>query len=198
MQRKKRIVRYLCPLCFNDMGLESINPKSVINARPAHSWINMGNIVYDKDKVASDIRCEAAGYFDVYGHCPYCDKDVEFIDIDKGIVDIIQYINQHLHYETLFSCEGHGPHDDAYLIFQCNWDDITYNKILEYFPKDWEIIRTSLSRPQIDIRSSKCEIAIHSKIIVDEKDNIEYINNIESLREFIKMIPVNKFYMRRQ
>jgi hypothetical protein len=180
------------------MGLESIDPKSVVNARPSFNWTNMGNIIYDNNKVATGVKACAPTWFDVYGHCPYCDKDVEFIDMDKGMVDIIQYMNQYLHYETLFCCEGHGPHDDAYLIFQCNWDDVTYSKILEYVPKDWEIFRTSLSRPQIDMRSTKCEIAIHSKMIVDEEDNIKYINNIESLREFIMMLPVNKFYMRRQ
>jgi hypothetical protein len=137
---KENKCRYLCPCCFQDSG---INVKN----RPRVEF----NI--DKDTevetALEKVQFVTSAYLDIWGTCPHCEEEVQFLDIDEGFVRILQIMNNEKNYNTLFCCEGHkddpNNYDIPYFIFEAFWDDKEYyEEILNIVPDGWEIYRTPI------------------------------------------------------
>jgi hypothetical protein len=58
--------------------------------------------------------------------------DDDWKGVDAYIRDFIKELNNSPHISTIFSCEGHGEEDDAYLMFNVSKEgwDIFWNKVL--------------------------------------------------------------------
>jgi hypothetical protein len=138
----KREVRYLCPECFTDMDIELIN-------MPRIEFSSKNDIKVEGNK-AKKIQFVCEGWLSVYGKCNNCKYDGEFIDIDTGFVELIQYLNAGP-YITKYCCTGHyikdeNNYDHPYLVFLCNWDDKTYNKMLRHLPESWNMWKINTSK----------------------------------------------------
>ncbi len=139
----KRDVRYLCPKCFTDMNIEIIN-------FPEIKFSRENDIKVEDNTKAKKIQFVCEGWLSVYGKCTNCKYDGEFIDIDAGFVELIQFLNTGP-YITKFCCEGHYikdkyNYDHPYLIFLCDWDDKTYNNMLEHLPESWKMWKVNTGR----------------------------------------------------
>ena len=139
MERK---IRFLCPECFWDSGINLIN-------YPKLDFDISKDIEIENEEI-KDLH-ESTGYWvDFHGTCNNCKRQVTFIDIDEGMVDIIQYMNS-IGYETVYCCEGHikddNNYDYPYLIFDAGWDDKLYFNMIQLLPDSWEIYKTDLNRP---------------------------------------------------
>lgn len=54
-------------------------------------------------------------------------KKMDELKIDEGIRDLIEKLWDH-HYKTLFSCSGHSPHKEAYVMLKENTGDGWFEK----------------------------------------------------------------------
>lgn len=138
-----RKVRYLCPVCFEDSGINMIKyPRVQFNTIKDYKL---------KENI-KDFGIKLEAYVDFFGTCNSCGYPVTFLDIDEGMVDIIQYLNNN-GYNTIYCCEGHiknkekGEYDYPYLIMECQWDDKIYYDMIKKCPDSWEIFKTDLSNP---------------------------------------------------
>lgn len=159
---KERKVRYLCPVCFKDSGIKMIK-------QPEYKDFETNNDI-------KDFKVDM--YVDFMGICKYCDYEVTFIDIDEGMVDIIQYLNNN-HYNTKFCCEGHmsdiNNYDYPYLVFSCDWDDKTYMDILNKLPESWEMY----------LKDTREGYGFFREFSLYCRNPIKYENYLEDLKELI-------------
>lgn len=177
-------VRYLCPVCFEDSGIDLIKYPEIKFNNGEHYNVSH----YD------ELETVVEPLVTFKAICYNCGYPVEFIDIDEGFVDIIQYLNKGP-YTTMFCCEGHkiideNNYDHPYLIFTCNWDDKTYTKMMEYLPESWEIFKF----PVIDTDE------YHNKYFTTQQEirlycrnYYKYPNCMNDLKEYIyKWFPYPK------
>jgi hypothetical protein len=171
--KEGRRVRYLCPVCFKDSNINVIKyPKAKVKE---------DNFILTNTNV-TDLKYKVETYVDFYGVCKSCGYPVTFIDIDEGMVDIIQYLNNN-GYNTEFCCEGHkfideNNYDVPYLTFYCTWDDKTYLKMVRHLPESWQIYKTSLSKPHDYCYES--EIRLYCKHPLKYKETY-----LKDLKEYI-------------
>lgn len=169
MERK---VRYLCPVCFLDSGIKVINyPKAEFD---------MSKDIEIEEGFGEYIEPSVDVYLDFRGICKNCNYPVTFLDIDEGIVDIIQYLN-FIGYNTIYSCEGHikdsGNYDYPYLIFDCEWDDRVYFEMIKNLPESWEIFKTDLSTPN--------NYSFNNEFRLYCRNPIKYENYLQDLKDYI-------------
>lgn len=132
----KRDIRYLCPCCFEDTGIK------ILKYPQTNGWKD-----FELEKFIEDVEFITETWLTVRGKCK-CGYEGDFIDIDEGFVDLIQYLNAN-NYETVYCCTGHeiideNNYDHPYLVFKCRWDDKTYNKMLRHLPESWKMYRKYL------------------------------------------------------
>ena len=110
------------------------------------------------------------------------------------MVPIIQKLNKFF-YKTSDCCEGHIEDKEnftcGYVVFEANWDDKTYLKLLELLPISLEIYRK-------DITTETEPFIIRYEIKIYCKDQIKYGDTfINDLNNFIDLF-INWDIERRQ
>jgi len=171
MERK---VKYLCPVCFQDSGIDLISypeSKSFIS-----KYVKFKEDIDESAKSAINVDI----FLDFRGKCKYCNYPVTYIDIDEGMVDIIQYLNS-IGYNTIYSCEGHIKDNDnfdyPYLIFECEWDDKIYYKMIVNCPESWEIFKSDLSKPN--------DYTFNNEFRLYCRNPIKYSHYLQDLKDYI-------------
>ena len=120
---KEREVRYLCPQCFKDLGIKLLKHPNV-DFEPLRD-VNLDGII-------EEIEFKTRAFLDVSSKCDNCGYEGEFIEIDEGFVDILQYMNCDKGYTTVYCCEGH--HDNDFPYFDAS--ERAYRWVLAHMKKD--------------------------------------------------------------
>lgn len=179
-------VRYLCPNCFEDTNIVIANDPTVL-------FNEIEDIIVDDNK-ASDIEGITDLYLTINGTCKCCGYSGTFIDIDSGMVEIIQELNKK-GYMTTFCCEGHIKdefnYDKAYVYFNVysdDVDDIFYNnRILLIFPsQSWIINKYNGGRDENYSHYHKIEIYMKDEYAKNEEKRI---NALSHLKAFVNNLP---------
>lgn len=174
MERK---VRYLCPICFEDSGIDLIKYPEIKFNRGEH----YNSPHYDKFETIVDPWI----YF--RAKCNKCDNFVEFIDIDDGFVDIIKFLNEN-GYETKLCCEGHyrsdTDFDSPYLIFECSWGEYEIFKTVQHIPNYWKMYTKKIFFDNDGVYETT-RVELYCRDYLKYKDTA-----MDDLREFIKYFPV--------
>lgn len=172
---KERKVRYLCPCCFEDSGINLIKYPEVKFKDGEHYTVP------HYDKLVTIVE----PWITFKAECKKCKMYVEFIDIDEGFVELIQYLNSGP-YNTMFCCEGHERtkerYDHPYLTFTCGWDDRTYAKMLKELPESWEMFKI----PVMDVDEYRNKyFNLLTEIRLYCRNFYKYPDCMEDLKEYI-------------
>jgi hypothetical protein len=177
-----RKVKYLCPCCFKDTKIQILKfptPK-----------FDSTDYMLGEDVENLELITEC--WLTIKGKCSKCGYEGEFIDIDDGFVELIQYLNAN-NYETVYCCTGHeikdeNNYDHPYLVFKCRWDDKTYSNILRHLPKSWKIYRKYLYNSK--------NFLFDSQISLYCDNYYKYPDCMKDLEEFIyKWFPKNRIVL---